>query len=360
MERRYVGILVNSSVYQGIPSGNTRHEVLRFYEEAGNEYGLTPCFFRLQDIRLLQNTVNAYIRNRSGYIQRNVKIPQVIHNRALYTNSSTERQIKLLTQSGKLVFNGWNRYGKLYIHNLLMEETSLRPHLPRTESAAPGHLKNMMSSYDSLILKPNSGSIGRGVMKMDRTAEGWQLTYRTNNTWRRFNFSGSTPLFLQRRLYREDYIIQQRLPLATYEGSPFDLRVSVQRTDKGVWVMTGIAAKVAARNTFITNIAQGGTVYRLEEILKQYPDLNKKQVRNEIESFCLQAARHLSSYLPHLADVGFDIGITSSGYPLFVECNGRDLRISFQRGNMPEEWKETYANPIRYARYLLDGNAPPT
>lgn len=360
MERRFVGILVNSSVYQGIPSGLTKHEAIQQYEEAGSVYGLTPCFFRLQDIRLFHNTVKAFVKNDKRYTRKTIEIPQVIHNRSLYTNPITERKIKLLVQSGKQVFNGWNRYSKLYIHNLLMEAPSLRPHLPGTVRVTHDTLKNMMTSYSSLILKPDSGSIGRGVMKLDRTEEGWLLTHRTRSSWSMFKFSGSIPLFLRRKLYRENYIVQQRLPLATYDGRPFDLRVSVQRTDQGDWKLIGIAGKVAARNTFVTNIAQGGTVYRLKEILRQYPELDSEQVYRDIEDFCLRAVNHLSGYLPHLADVGFDIGLTSSGFPLFVECNGRDLRISFLRGNMPEEWKATYANPIGYARYLLDGNMPPS
>ncbi|MCQ6559700.1 YheC/YheD family endospore coat-associated protein [Paenibacillus mendelii] len=359
MDRRYVGILLNKSVFEGIPSGNTKHEAIRFYEEAGHLHGLTPCYFRLQDIRLHQHTVNAYVKNHSGYIRTQLSIPAVIHNRALFTHTGPKKQIKKLVQSGIQVFNGWNRYGKLHIHNLLMENISLRPHIPGTVAATPDALKDMMALYDSLILKPNSSSIGRGIMRLDRSPAEWQLTYRTRDGWRKHRFVSQIPLFLKRKLQRDQYIVQQRLPLATYNGCPFDLRVSIQRTHTGDWAMTGIAAKVAAKNAFITNVAQGGTVYRLEEILRQYPELNAAQVRNNIEDFCLHAARHLSGYLPHLADVGFDIGLTSSGYPLFVECNGRDLRYSFQKGNMPQEWRATYTNPIGFARYLLDGKVPP-
>ncbi|UVI28649.1 YheC/YheD family endospore coat-associated protein [Paenibacillus spongiae] len=359
MERRFVGILVNSSVYKGIPSGRPRHEEIRFYEEAGRLYGLTPCFFRLQDIRLQHRTVNAYVKTYGGYIRQQLAIPEVIHNRAIYTRTGPNKRMKELAQSGIQVFNGRNRYGKLHIHNLLMEDELLRPHIPGTAAVTPDSLKEMMSLYDSLILKPDNSSIGRGVMKLDRSGAGWQLAYRSRGLWRKLRFADRIPSFLQRKLSREKYIVQQRLPLATYNGCPFDLRVSVQRSHTGDWTMTGIAVKVAAKNAFITNVAQGGTVYRLEEILRQYPALRAEQVRDDIERFCLHAARHLSGHLAHLADVGFDIGLTNSGYPLFVECNGRDLRYSFQKGNMPEAWKATYTNPIGFARFLMDGNVPP-
>ncbi|GGF98798.1 YheC/YheD family endospore coat-associated protein [Paenibacillus abyssi] len=354
MESQYVGILVNSSVYRGIPSGKTRHEAIRYYEEAGRLHGLIPCYFRLQDIHFHRNTVHAYVKHPIGYIRKQLVIPHVIHNRALFENTSAKRQIERLIQSGKQVFNSWNRYRKLYIHELLMEDTLLRPHLPGTVAASPDTVKEMMAIYDSLILKPDNSSIGRGLMKMDRLETGWQLTYCGKRGWRKLDFKNSLPLFLQRKLRKERYIVQQRLPLATYNGSPFDLRVSVQRSHDGNWQVTGIAAKVAAKDLFITNVAQGGSVYRIEDVLQQYPELNIAQVRSDITSFCLRTVHHLSGYLPHLADAGFDIGITANGFPMFVECNGRDLRYSFQLGNLFEEWKATYANPIGYARFLFD------
>lgn len=356
MEMQYVGILVNSSLYKRIPSGRTGHEAIRYYEDAGRIYGLIPCYFRLQDILLRQNAVRAYIKYQTRYVRKRIDIPKVIHNRALYSNSIAKKKIVQLTQSGKQVFNGWNRYGKLHIHHLLMANSTLRSHLPGTVTATRESLNHMIANYDSLILKPNSSSIGRGVMMLERAQAGWKLTFRAHGSWKTTQFTDKLPSFLLRKLRREHYIVQQRLPLATYLGRPFDLRVTVQRTITGGWKMAGIAGKVAARNAFITNVARGGTVYRLEEILQQYPELNLVQVRSDIESFCLRAAEHLSGHLPHLADVGFDIGLTASGYPMFIECNGRDLRYSFQKGNMLTEWKETYANPIGYARFLLEEN----
>ncbi|WP_376768681.1 YheC/YheD family protein [Paenibacillus foliorum] len=47
------------------------------------------------------------------------------------------------------------------------------------------------------------------------------------------------------------------MPLATYEGRPFDLRISVQRDASGEWQLTGIVAKIASKKTLLTNIAQG-------------------------------------------------------------------------------------------------------
>ncbi len=75
---------------------------------------------------------------------------------------------------------------------------------------------------------------------------------------------------------------------------------------------------------------------------------------HSIEDFAIKAVTELNKNLPYLADVGLDIGLTTEGFPMFIECNGRDLRITFGKANMNEVWKATYTTPISYARYLFD------
>lgn len=357
MYNRYVGIMVNASTYRRIPSGKTSHESLPCYEEAGRLHGVTPCFFRLKDILPGRSTVKAYTKSEYGYRKREIPVPTVIHNRSLYFKPGCITKIRELVRDGKRIFNEWNRYGKKQIHDLLSQDPDMRPHLPVTVIATDGHLRDMMQAYSALIIKPNSSSIGRGIMKLERLGDGWLLDYPANRSGRirkKVKFRHRIPRVLQAKLRGPAYLIQECLPLATYRDRPFDLRVTVQRNETGEWTVAGIAAKVARRNVFLTNVAQGGTVYPLEKVLTEYPDLDPVQTKCRIEYFCLGVAGRLSRHLPHLADIGLDVGITKEGKPLFIECNGRDLRICFEKAGMQPEFQSTYCNPIGYAKYLLD------
>ncbi len=356
MEQQYVGILVNHSVYKGIRSGRTRHERLIFYEEAAYHHGIKPCYFRLDDLRFGRRQVSAIVRSHRGYTKRIVPIPKVIHNRGLYFNSKDVAKLKRLSSEGTMVFNASNRYGKLKTHDVLMLDEQLRPHLPGTVSATLPNLRYMMSQYDSLILKPNSSSIGRGIMKLEKNGHEWYVKYPHRRTGKitAIRIHHQLPLWFRRKLKAQSYLIQQCLPLATYKGRPFDIRVSIQRNETGHWTLTGMIGKVAAKGKYVTNVAQGATVHSVRDILQEYPDVDPQFVEMQIADFCLKAATHLGQHLPHLADLGFDIGITPFGFPMFIECNGRDLRYSFKEGHMIEEWKRCYWNPIGYAKYLLN------
>jgi hypothetical protein len=364
MEHPYLGVFVNDKMYSRIPKGDTKYEAIQYYLEAGRRYGLTPCFFRLQDMVPGAAYIKAYVPTPKGYEPRQIPAPKVIHNRAIYNTQKEFRRLEALEQTGTHIFNRWNRFGKLFVHNTLMKDASLRPHLPGTLPATVDNIKKMMALYDEIIIKPDRSSIGRGVMMLARTSGRWKLHYPQslsvkNKTWRCIPFRSKLPSLLIKRLSAMDYIVQQRLPLATYRGRPFDMRVSVQRNATGQWQITGIVAKVAAASKFITNVAQGGKVHKLENILaEEYGHLQADTIFNSIADFSLRTANQLSQQLPHLADLGLDVGITSSGFPVYIECNGKDQRYSFREANMMEEWKSTYYNPVAYAKYLLDGGKP--
>lgn len=360
----YVGILVNNNLHRKISSGASDYEDFDLYVKAGKKYGVTPCFFRLCDLRIEQSTVKAYVKLDNSFVRTNVPAPSVIHNRAFFSSKLQIRRLSSFLLNGRLLFNRRNRYGKLLIHRLLWEDADLHPHMPLTDRATASAIQRMMSQSDSLIVKPNSSSVGRGIMRIDRTNAGWKLTYPVSlvsvkQKWRSIEWKGKKlPQVLLKRIRSSFYIVQQCLPLATYKGSPFDLRVSVQRTADGLWDMTGIVAKVAPKHTFVTNVAQGGSTYQLHTILQEeYDNLDMEDVEKRIYNLSMQIASQLSKQLPHMADLGLDVGITTDGHPMFIECNGRDQRYSFREAGMMDVWTATYDNPMGYAKYLLDNHS---
>ncbi|MGF9715093.1 YheC/YheD family protein, partial [Paenibacillus naphthalenovorans] len=357
----YVGILVNDVMYAGIPLGKTKYERIDYYLEAGKKFGITPCFFRIRDYKAGKAWIKAYVQTDDDKFELAVvPMPQVIHNRAIYNGIKEFRTLRSWSDEGRVLFNSWNRYGKLFIHNVLMKNPGLQPYLPRTRKATPANVKSMMKQFDSIIIKPDRSSKGRGVMKLSRTQKKWKLLYPStlhvrNTKWHSIVFNGlKLPPVLRRRLQNGKYIVQQCVALATYKKRPFDLRVAVQRGAAGEWKITGIVAKVASDRIFLTNVSQGSTIHRLEEILQQeYPHLTHEEVIRSIHHLALSVADQLGQSLPCMADLGLDIGLTTDGVPMFIECNGKDQRYSFLNAGMLKEWKASYENPMAFAKHLL-------
>lgn len=352
---KYVGILVTDLFHSKIQSGRTGPENLSLYEEACLLFGRKPCYVRIRDLTAGHASVRAYIQENGRYKLRSVPYPRFIHNRAIFKNPASNREVTRLIRTGVTVFNTRNRYSKLDIHRLLHEDPAIAPHLPETLPANMETIRYMRKKYPSLLIKPVSGSIGRGIMRMQLLHDGrWELCYRhaVIGKWQRIRFLAKMPGVLKLRLRKGRHLVQQRLPLACYKDNPFDLRVSVQRGGNGEWQITGIVGKVARQGAFLTNVAQGGRTYPLDVLLMEKPHLNPEAVIGSIHTLSLNIAHCLSRHLPGLADLGLDIGITDEGWPMFIEANGRDQRYSFREAGMLEEWKATYRNPMAYADFL--------
>ncbi|MHA0857004.1 YheC/YheD family endospore coat-associated protein [Paenibacillus sp. CMAA1364] len=359
MQQQYVGILLNASMYRGIPRRKTGQESITNYEEGAQLYGLTPCFLRLEDIHLTTGRCVAYVRNKYDYVRMNLPIPRVIHNRAIYFTQNAHLKINTLVAQGYILFNSCNRYGKDDVHRLLASSPALSRLLPNTHIATPTTIRSMMKQYNDIILKPCSGSIGQGIMRLHYLHSTWRLTYSISPGTGGWVTKSLTPEQLPpivlRRISRVPFLIQQRISLAEYQGNPYDLRVTVQRGIQGQWAITGMYAKVALSNLFVSNIAQGGVAYPVESILQDsITTYSPFYLIRNIEQICLQMAWRLSIHLPWLADVGIDIGLTAEGVPYFIECNGRDQRYGFRKANMLSTWKDSYYQPMAYARYLID------
>jgi len=355
MDQPTIGVLLNDRTYNGIMRGKTQHEALHLYEHAALRLNCQVCYFRLRDISLRHRHVKAILldsRSRRYRVQL-IPLPAVIHNRAIHLTREAKRKLARLHEAGYFIYNRHTRYSKWFIHQLLWKDERLRPHLPETHIATTSRIRAMMRRYDALIIKPSNGSIGRGIMKLQKHGAAWRLRYRSQRRPRRWLAAKATsklPAVLRRAILRKRYLVQQRIPLATYMDRPFDLRVSVQRDSTGAWQVTGIVGKAAPANLFLTNVAQGGTVYTLEHLLQANPSLDPFTVHRDVEALALRVAAHLGQHLVNLADIGLDIGITPQGFPMFIECNCRDLRYSFQEGGLTEAWAAVYHQPISYGR----------
>ncbi|HJV46415.1 MAG TPA: YheC/YheD family protein [Bacillota bacterium] len=341
-----VGILLDPRTLRGIPSNRTAHEKITYYNRAGRVNGVLPFYMSLDLIRPKQNKAEGYIFS-NGYRFVKRSIPKVIHNRSMTFTKLSREKLGFLRKKST-VFNGQTRYSKYRIHQLLDQNADIQSHLPYTVLFSKKNLEMMMGRFQHLFIKPTSGSLGIGVIKIERKDAGWLIHSRKNRT-----LKSSTKVYpaLRKLIGKASYIIQKAIPLAKYKGKPFDIRVSVQRGAEGYWQVTGMVGKVAAKGMHVTNVAGGGKVIRCEELFA-HAGLPVETTKKAISTLGVQIALHLGHKLSHLADIGLDIGVDGSGFPYFIEVNGRDLRYSFRNAKLYDNWYKTYENPILYAKYL--------
>lgn len=341
-----VGILVDEKIFRNIKNSKTRNEKIYLYNKAAIQHGLTPVYLCLTQIFPSSGKARGYKYSNGKYTYVRLAIPQVIHNRTLPRSKLNSNRLKYLKKTS-IVFNSQNRISKLRIHKLLKKRFA--SHLPMTKKYTKFNLRSMMNDYSSLYIKPQNSSLGRGIIKISHQPnDKWKLQLPNRSLVLNTKL---TEKLLDKVVNNKKYMIQETLNLAQYNGSPYDIRVTVQRGINGHWQVTGMFGKVARKGSHVTNVARGGYVKKCTQLFKniRYPTATSQAVKN----LALDIAQYLGGQLHHLADVGLDIGINSLGKPYFIELNCRDQRYGFKKVNMPKTFYRTYENPVLYAKYLL-------
>jgi len=358
---QYVGFLIQKHLYQNLKKGGQAPKSIIIQEEAARENSLIPCYFPFKHLSAGRDQVLAIVSADGIYQEKIIQVPRVIYNRE-WSTPGRDRKIRYLTKKGVTVFNEGNYLKKYKFQALLEKKEEFSRHLPETKIANAQNLEYMMKKYNQLILKPDHGLVGKGIHKLYKVNEReWCLTFQIKNgkkrSWQEFRFTETIPKILQQLVENNFYLIQNLLPLATYQGSPFDFRVATQRNGTGHWEVTAIIGKVAGEGNFLTNIGQGGSAFTLDELIQAYPHLNADFLREQIVALAIKIANLFSDHLPHIGDLGFDFAITPDGDIYYIECNFISAYPALTMKNgvlMHDDWKNVFIKPVDYARFLLD------
>lgn len=353
MRKQMLGVLFSDRDWKSIWN-RTSSEDVDLYVDAATRHGIGVCFFRIRDIDSRTQTVLAMTKASGGEWQRkHMPLPRVIHNRAVHRLNTTESSLRALRSRGVTVYNYWNNFSKLSIYRKIRKSRALAHYLPHTCRFTRENLRKYLR-YRSFFVKPDRGSVGKGIVKAERCAPGvWRATWHqdgvivTDGVETRHLYS-----YLKRITGGVWCILQRSIGLLTHDGCPFDVRVSVQRDGTGRWQVTGMVGKVARRGSHLSNVYQGGRVVRLDDLFTGRP-VTRSSAEQMLSKAALQIVRHLARALPHLADIGFDFGVARSGRPYFIEMNCRDQRYSFRLAGMMTTFQRTYENPIAYGKHLL-------
>lgn len=221
--------------------------------------------------------------------------------------------------------------GKWTKHKLLSREPKLKGFLPETKLLTEKRLDEFLQKYGEVIVKPNRGSLGRGVCKITDKGGGIYEIHGANQKESVEGLTNTYSLILENTGKKKN-IIQKVIPLATKDGRPFDVRVMVQRKkNSSEWIVNGMAAKVASNEYFITNAAS--EVLLVEEAIQKSniktSFVKKEKILKELERISILIARALETHYPKCTEMGMDMGIDAEGNVWIIEVNLRPMITMF-------------------------------
>ncbi|MBM6618234.1 YheC/YheD family protein [Bacillus suaedaesalsae] len=354
-----MGIFISKRKYQHLLDGRS-YSSNYFYEQGANDCNLSICYVTLNDLSL-EKTENVkallYDKDEEKYKEKLIPLPRVVYNRVSQKSQRIRDKLKQLINLGYYVFNALPfKNGKFIMNQLLEKNAEIASHLPKTLEATESNIKRMMNQFNKLFIKPFYSSIGKGIMYMEKVENGdWILHFRDDKQkWHQTKFTYTIPAHVLKAISQRPYVVQERIPLATYDGRSFDTRVIVQKNETGNWGITGMVGKLAQKGHVITNVGMGGDFSDIVTYLSMNPTFSPEEICKSIEDLALKIAHELEKYSYHIADLGMDIGIAEDGKPYFIECNFRSQYSGMEKDpSLEEVCKSLYANPIRYGSFLL-------
>lgn len=200
-------------------------------------------------------------------------------------------------------------------------------------------LLDMLRQWGLVYAKPDNGSSGSGVIRVERV----------NNTeyivsWgkrRKRCGAAQLPRTVQAAMLRgKRYVIQRGIHLARVNGKPFDMRVVWQKPYSR-WELTWISAKIAPRsNSPVTNVAKGGVDARITPTLQRMqPPVNVQVMRRQIRTVSGRIVHVLGAHFP-VRILGLDMAIDRNRHLWFIEANTNPNFKGLRK-----------LDPVQYRRY---------
>ncbi len=264
--------------------------------------------------------------------------PDVVYDRIPSVRSEgradvieTKERLRALTE-GRYFNPGF--ISKLALYQWMRQSRLGRRLMPATEPAADfGQIEKMLQRCGTIYLKPFFGSLGRGIVRVDRIGPGSYLVRlpRTDRAdrWIRVG-DDSLQTILDKHVRWGSYLVQRGLRLARVNDRSFDIRVLVQKNIRGRWLVASAVARMAHLGSAVSNLARGGEIIRPSAALMDAFGWNRPQALGKvarIRRLAVNVARAIdkASGQSH-GELGLDLAVDQDGRTWLLEANAKPAR----------------------------------
>lgn len=249
-------------------------------------------------------------------------LPTFIYDRCYYSNSHHSEEfsvVQVLKQKANFLSNGLPNKWKVY--EILARYPSVASFLPKTIKVTNKEsIVHPLLKQKKLVLKPIHGAHGKGIFFIE-LLHSKQLFIQTHQSGKKMtktiSLDNFTDWYFKTKLENR-YIVQPFLQLTNAKKEPFDVRVLVQKNEKGNWKEVGRGVRIGKRGNFVSNLHNGGKVRPFLQKWKQNRKFNQ-----QLETLINVLPTILEQHFHPLFELGIDIGVEPTGQCWLLEVNSK-------------------------------------
>ncbi|WP_409273469.1 YheC/YheD family protein [Neobacillus sp. SCS-31] len=274
-------------------------------------------------------------------------LPQVIFMQCRFRKKSLEPFIN----KGITIFNSVF-FDKIDNINFFAAHPELSPYAPETKLIKnSGEIEEFLFKREKAFLKPVNGFSGRGIVYIEKTGDGTiKANYHLNKSSEEASFPNCQELWkwINESYFQDRYVIQECIDSIRKRGMPTDIRLNMNRNEKGEWEVIRLFGRMALNGTHMGS-KKGIHFFpsTLSSILSER--LTKKAIEN-IEQKLIQLGYTICNCFEkdneHMADLGIDFMIDQHKRIWLIEIN----TFPSPAGNDP-----SVTLPLEYARFIATG-----
>lgn len=355
-----IGVMI-SRVYSGNPDRpfGAITAFCRELDDACKVYGAAVYYVTPDDLSGHGDTVKGW-HYAGKWVKRSFPVPNVIYNRLTSRKLENRPNVQQFlrhakTQHHASLFN--EKYlNKTEVFDALRKENGLQIYLPESYLLKNLQtLKSMCTKYSTVFLKPITGSLGKGIIRIKRQPDNSFTCHFTNLSGvRKQSYATLSQLCsaLSGKIRQQRYQIQQGLTLISVGGRPVDFRALVQRDEAGQWSITSIVGRIAGNHHFVSNLARGGTLSTVKEALARSSSTASSGGNVKLRRAAIAIAKGIESQIPgHFAELGVDLALDVQGRVWLIEVNSKPSKDDNTQLSGENKLRPSVKQLIQYCRY---------
>lgn len=293
-----------------------------------SEIGGLFYVFTLKDFS--KESITGYCFEKECWTKRNLPLPDVIYNRIHSRRleyGALFQQLYRYVQEHNISFFNYRFLSKWEVHNMLLLEEHMHPYLPKTSLYSKESLEKMLDEHYSVFLKPIHGSQGRNIFRLSKQRNEFFLKTSVESIDDSTRLHSLTQLLetLEKQTKKRLYLIQEEIPLITYDERKLDFRILCHKNKQESWIVTSSVARISALQQFVSNIAMGGEIIKPIKALSNCFD---RAVALQIFALMKEIAVECAAIIEQQSDgvtgeLGIDMGVDPSGHVWIIEVNSK-------------------------------------